>query len=42
MRRAAMRAASNPAKLAKAVRTVREAVHLGLLDLSDVQSGGAS
>jgi hypothetical protein len=40
MRRAAMRSARDHAKLAKAVRTVREAIRLGLIDRSEVATGG--
>ncbi len=40
MRRAAVRSASDPAKLAKAVRTVREGIRLGLIDRSEVATGG--
>jgi hypothetical protein len=40
MRRAAVRNASEPTTLAKAVRTVREAIRLGLIDRSEVATGG--
>lgn len=42
MRLGAERCASDPAKLAKAVRTVHAGIRLGLIDPINIETGGAS